>query len=64
MPERPTDPELIAAIEAARRLSRRTFLSRAGLGIGAVALGPTLLAACGGGSSDGGSDGAHGCPAR
>lgn len=56
MSERPIDPELIAAIEMARRLSRRRFLSRMGLGAGMVALGPTLLAACGGGSS-GGSDG-------
>lgn len=59
MPERPIDPELIAAIETARRLSRRTFLSRAGLGVGAAMLGPTLLAACGGGSSAGGSGGAE-----
>jgi spermidine/putrescine transport system substrate-binding protein len=57
MAERPTDPELAAAIELARRLSRRRFLTRAGLGMGAVALGPTLLAACG---SDGGSEGGSG----
>jgi spermidine/putrescine transport system substrate-binding protein len=63
MAERPTDPELAAAIELARRLSRRRFLTRAGLGMGAVALGPSLLAACGssdGGGSEGGSGGGGG----
>lgn len=41
------DPELAAAIEMARRLSRRRFLTRAGLGAGALAMAPGLLAACG-----------------
>ena len=50
------DPELAAAIQMARRLSRRRFLAQAGLGAGALALGPSLLAACGG-SSDSSSDG-------
>ncbi|HRW37945.1 MAG TPA: extracellular solute-binding protein, partial [Aquihabitans sp.] len=58
MSERPIDPELAAAIDLARRLSRRRFLTRMGLGAGAVALGPTLLAACGG--SSGGSEGSGG----
>ncbi|HSL56516.1 MAG TPA: spermidine/putrescine ABC transporter substrate-binding protein [Acidimicrobiales bacterium] len=40
---------------AASPLSRRRFLSRAGLVIGGVALGPTILAACG--DDDGGSNG-------
>ena len=59
MPAQPTDPELAAAVEMIRRQSRRKFLTRSTLGIGAVALGPTLLAACGGGSGSdgGGSDG-------
>jgi len=60
MSERPTDPELAAAIELARRLSRRRFLTRAGLGMGAVALGPSLLAACGGGDGDGSEGGSAG----
>ncbi len=50
------DPELAAAIQMARRLSRRRFLAQAGLGAGALALGPSLLAACGS-SSDSSSDG-------
>lgn len=67
MTERPTDPELAAAIELARRLSRRRFLTRMGVGAGVVALGPTFLAACGsdddggsGGSGSGGSGGGSG----
>jgi spermidine/putrescine transport system substrate-binding protein len=58
MPDRPTDPQLAAAVEMIRRESRRRFLIRSGMGAAALAFGPTLLAACGGGSSDGGSDGA------
>ena len=57
MPERPSDPQLAAAVEMIRRESRRKFLIRSGMGAAALAFGPTFLAACGGGSS-GGSDGA------
>lgn len=55
MPEEPRDPELLAAVEMARRLSRRRFLGRSAMGVGAAAIGPSLLAACGSSSSDGGS---------
>ncbi len=37
------------------RMSRRRFLGRSGLALGGLAVGPTLLAACGGGD-DGGGD--------
>lgn len=36
-----------------QNLSRRQFLTRTGLAVGGVAIAPSLLAACGGGSSDG-----------
>ena len=52
MTERPIDPELAAAIDLARRLSRRRFLVRGGLGVGGALLAPSLLAAC----SDKGSE--------
>jgi spermidine/putrescine transport system substrate-binding protein len=53
------DPELDAAVRIARAMSRRRFLARGGLGMGAAVLGPSLLAACGsGGGSSGGSTGA------
>jgi len=43
-----TDEELLRqAIEMSRGLSRRRFLRNAGLGAGAFALGPAVLAACG-----------------
>ncbi|MCU1369050.1 MAG: Putrescine transporter putrescine-binding protein PotF [Ilumatobacteraceae bacterium] len=58
MSDRPTDPQLAAAVEMIRRESRRRFLIRSGMGAAALALGPGFLAACGGGSSGGGSDGA------
>jgi spermidine/putrescine transport system substrate-binding protein len=57
MSQNPTDPELAAAVAMARHLSRRRFLTRAGVGAGLAAFGPTILAACGT-SSDSGSDGA------
>ena len=38
---------------ARQNLSRRQFLTRTGLAVGGVAIAPSLLAACGGGSSDG-----------
>ena len=41
-------------------LSRRQFLGRAGLGLGAIALGPAFLAACGGATAAGGSSGGGG----
>jgi spermidine/putrescine transport system substrate-binding protein len=59
MPDRPNDPQLAAAIELIRRESRRKFLIRSGMGAAALALGPTLLAACGS-SDSGGSDGPSG----
>lgn len=37
---------------ARQNLSRRQFLTRTGLAVGGVAIAPSLLAACGGGSSD------------
>jgi len=50
MPRRPaTDPKILAALDA--RTSRRRFLGMTGMGLGALAVGPTLLAACGGSSS-------------
>lgn len=52
MPEEPRDPELQAAVEMARHLSRRRFLGRSAMGVGAAAIGPSLLAACGSSSSD------------
>lgn len=57
MPDRPIDPELAAAVELSRSLSRRRFVATSGIGLGAAALGPTLLAACSS-SSSGGSDSA------
>ena len=60
MAERPTDPELIAAISMARRMSRRRFLATTGAGLGLAALGPGLLAACGDDSSDGGGSSSDG----
>ena len=45
MPDRPTDPQLAAAVEMIRRESRRRFLIRSGMGAAALAFGPTLLAA-------------------
>ncbi|WP_421120266.1 PotD/PotF family extracellular solute-binding protein [Aquihabitans daechungensis] len=59
MPERPSDPQLAAAVEMIRRESRRRFLIRSGMGAAALAFGPTLLAACGS-SDDGGSEGSSG----
>ena len=53
MPDRPIDPELAAAVEFTRALSRRRFLTTSGIGLGAAALGPSLLAACGSSSSSG-----------
>jgi spermidine/putrescine transport system substrate-binding protein len=59
MAERPQDPELLAAISMARRLSRRRFLTTSSLGLSAAVLGPSLLAACGSDSdSDSSSEGA------
>jgi len=43
---RPADPELAAAVDLHRRLSRRRFLQRGGMGIGAALLAPSILAAC------------------
>jgi spermidine/putrescine transport system substrate-binding protein len=42
----PRDPELAAAVASARRFSRRRFLAGSGLGLGAAALAPGLLASC------------------
>ncbi len=39
------------------RMSRRRFLGRSGLALGGLAIGPTLLAACGGDDSGGGGGG-------
>ncbi len=44
--DRPRDPELAAAVDVARELTRRRFLQRSGLGLGAALLAPSLLAAC------------------
>lgn len=44
--QHPNDPELQAAIEMARSMSRRRFLTRSGLALGGLAMGPQLLAAC------------------
>ena len=63
MSQRPIDPEIAAAVQLTRDLSRRRFLGRAGLGVGAAALGPSILAACSSsdsGGSDGGSSGGNG----
>jgi spermidine/putrescine transport system substrate-binding protein len=57
MTERPIDPELAAAIDLARRLSRRRFLVRGGLGVGGALLAPSLLAACGDKDSESSSSG-------
>jgi spermidine/putrescine transport system substrate-binding protein len=58
MAERPIDPELDAAIRFARAMSRRAFLARSGLGMGAALVGgPALLAACGDSGSSGGGGG-------
>ncbi|WP_426572679.1 ABC transporter substrate-binding protein [Aquihabitans sp. McL0605] len=51
MPDRPIDPELAAAVEFTKGLSRRRLLASSGLALGAAALGPTLLSACGSSSS-------------
>lgn len=48
------DPELIAAMTT-HRTSRRRFLGAGGAALGALAVGPTILSACGGGSSSSGS---------
>ncbi|QXC61806.1 spermidine/putrescine ABC transporter substrate-binding protein [Aquihabitans sp. G128] len=45
-PGRPRDPELAAAVDITRALTRRRFLQRSGLGLGAALLAPNLLAAC------------------
>ena len=37
------------------RVTRRQFMTRTGLAMGGIALGPQLLAACGGDSEDSGS---------
>ena len=42
------------------RMSRRRFLGRSSLALGGLALGPTLLAACGGGDDGGGGGGGGG----
>ncbi len=42
----PRDPELAAAVGMARDLSRRRFLQRGGIGLGAALLAPNLLTAC------------------
>ena len=42
------------------RMSRRRFLGRSGLALGGLALGPTLLAACGGDDGGGGGGGGGG----
>ena len=42
----PRDPELAAAVKIARDLTRRQFLQRSGLGLGAALLAPAILAAC------------------
>ena len=42
----PRDPQLANAIQVHQRLSRRKFLQRSGLGLGAAMLAPQLLAAC------------------
>jgi spermidine/putrescine transport system substrate-binding protein len=44
--QHPNDPELEAAIAMARSMSRRRFLTRSGLALGGLAMGPQLLAAC------------------
>lgn len=59
MSDRPIDPELAAAVRLTRELSRRRFLTRMGMGVGAAALAPGLLAACGN-DDDGGSGGSGG----
>jgi spermidine/putrescine transport system substrate-binding protein len=56
-----SDEEMLReAIEMSQRLSRRRFLRGSGLALGALAAGPTILAACGSGngsSSSGSSSG-------
>lgn len=55
------DPRILAALSA-QRPSRRRFLGMSGVALGGLALGPTLLAACGGDSStsSGGTSGGGG----
>ena len=43
----PQDPQLAAVVAEMERLSRRRFLTRSGLVVGGMALGPAFLAACG-----------------
>lgn len=43
----PQDPQLAAVVAEMQRLSRRRFLTRSGLAVGGLALGPAFLAACG-----------------
>ena len=42
----PADPELAAAVEFTRQMSRRRFLARSGVGLGAALLAPRFLTAC------------------
>lgn len=48
----PIDPEILEAV-AQHRTSRRRFLGMSGLALGGLAVGPTLLAACGSDSGGG-----------
>ncbi len=45
-PGRPADPELAAAVEFTRALTRRRFLRHAGVGAGLAMAAPSVLAAC------------------
>ncbi len=55
-----TDPTREQLQRQLAQMSRRRFLGRSGLALGGLALGPSLLAACGGDDGGGGSGGGGG----